>query len=244
MKPERFTIAIPQPALDDLRVRLERFRAAPDFGNEDWRYGMEGCALRSLVDSWLDEYDWRAAEAEMNRYEHWRVSIDGVPIHYMIKRGVPSGAAAVSKPMPLIVTHGWPWTFWDHRYVVDALADPGGHGGDPADAFDVIVPSLPGYVFSSPLTTTGIGWARTADLWASRGRLRDGTAGPQVRIARPRRLRELSGDSRARLLVCEGGGLRGGREGTLRPAGRGGAHGCEPYGGPLDGSADPRDCAQ
>jgi len=167
MKPERFTIAIPQPALDDLRVRLERFRAAPDFGNEDWRYGMEGCALRSLVDSWLDEYDWRAAEAEMNRYEHWRVSIDGVPIHYMIKRGVPSGAAAVSKPMPLIVTHGWPWTFWDHRYVVDALADPGGHGGDPADAFDVIVPSLPGYVFSSPLTTTGIGWARTADLWAT-----------------------------------------------------------------------------
>jgi pimeloyl-ACP methyl ester carboxylesterase len=160
--PERFTISIPQSSLDDLRARLERYRAAPDFGNDDWRYGMEGRFLRSLVDSWLDDYDWRAAEAEMNRYEHWRVSIDGVPIHYMRKRAVGGGA----KPMPLVLTHGWPWTFWDHRYVVDALADPGAHGGDPADAFDVIVPSLPGFAFSSPLTTTGIGWARTADLWA------------------------------------------------------------------------------
>jgi hypothetical protein len=114
--PERFTISIPQSSLDDLRARLERYRAAPDFGNDDWRYGMEGRFLRSLVDSWLDDYDWRAAEAEMNRYEHWRVSIDGVPIHYMRKRAVGGGA----KPMPLVLTHGWPWTFWDHRYVVDA----------------------------------------------------------------------------------------------------------------------------
>ncbi len=165
MKPERFTIAIPEASLDDLRARLERFRAAPDYGNDDWRYGMEGRYLRALVDSWLDDYDWRKAEAEMNRFEHYRVMIDGVPIHYMMKRGVT--AAGGPKPMPLVVTHGWPWTFWDHRYVVEQLADPGTFGGDPADAFDVIVPSLPGYAFSSPLTTTGIGWARTADLWAT-----------------------------------------------------------------------------
>ncbi len=166
MTPERFTISIPQSELDDLRSRLERFRAAPDFGNEDWRYGMEGGFLRSLVDTWLDDYDWRAAEAEMNRYEHWRVSIDGVPIHYMRKRAVGAPSGRGPKPMPLVLTHGWPWTFWDHRYVVDALADPGASGGDPADAFDVVVPSLPGFAFSSPLATTGIGWARTADLWA------------------------------------------------------------------------------
>lgn len=166
MTPERFTISIPQSELDDLRSRLERFRAAPDFGNDDWRYGMEGRFLRSLVDTWLDDYDWRAAEAEMNRYEHWRVSIDGVPIHYMMKRAVGAAAGRGPKPMPLVLTHGWPWTFWDHRYVVDALADPGASGGDPADAFDVVVPSLPGFAFSSPLATTGIGWARTADLWA------------------------------------------------------------------------------
>lgn len=168
MKPERFTISIPQADLDDLRVRLERFRAAPDFGNADWRYGMEGRFLRTLVDGWLEDWDWRAAEAEMNRYEHWRVAIDGVPIHFMRRRPAPAsaGRAEGAKPMPLVVTHGWPWTFWDHRYVIDPLADPGAHGGDPADAFDVIVPSLPGFAFSSPLTTTGIGWARTADLWA------------------------------------------------------------------------------
>ena len=171
MKPERFTIAIPQSSLDDLRTRLERFRAAPDFGNDDWRYGMEGRYLRSLVDSWLDDYDWRQAEAEMNRFEHYRVMIDGVPIHYMMKRAVTAagaggGTSAGPKPMPLIVTHGWPWTFWDHRYVIEQLADPGAFDGDPADAFDVIVPSLPGYAFSSPLALTGIGWARTADLWA------------------------------------------------------------------------------
>lgn len=178
MKPERFEISIPESDLADLRARLERFRAAPDFGNADWRYGMEGDSLRSLVDAWLDDYDWRAAEAEMNRYEHWRVTIDGVPIHYMKKSAAPGAGsakasgqgadsrAAAARPMPLVLTHGWPWTFWDHRYVVDALADPGAHGGDPADAFDVVVPSLPGFAFSSPLTQTGIGWARTADLWA------------------------------------------------------------------------------
>jgi len=167
MTPEQFTIAIPQASLDDLRTRLSRFRAAPDFGNGDWRYGMEGRYLSDLVDSWLEDYDWRKAEAEMNRYAHYRVTIDGVPIHFMMKRAVTAGKDGAARPMPLIVTHGWPWTFWDHRYVIDALADPGSHGGDPADAFDVIVPSLPGYAFSSPLTVTGIGWARTADLWAS-----------------------------------------------------------------------------
>jgi len=163
MQPERFTIAIPEADLADLRARLERFRAAPDFGNADWRYGMNGASLRALVDAWLDDWDWRAAEAEMNRYEHWRVVIDGVPIHYLRRPGVASAGA---RPIPLVVTHGWPWTFWDHRYVIDPLADPAAHGGDPADAFDVIVPSLPGYAFSSPLETTGVGWARTADLWA------------------------------------------------------------------------------
>lgn len=163
MQPERFTIDVPQSDLDDLRRRLERFRAAPDFGNEDWRYGMEGGYLAKLVASWLGEWDWRAAEAEMNRYEHARVVIDGVPIHYLRCR---AQGAAGRQAMPLVLTHGWPWTFWDHRYVVDALADPAAHGGDAEDAFEVIVPSLPGFTFSSPLRQTGIGWARTADLWA------------------------------------------------------------------------------
>ena len=68
--------------------------------------------------------------------------------------------------MPLVLTHGWPWTFWDYRYVLEPLANPSAHGGDPADAFDVIVPSLPGFVFSGPLRKTGLNWIRTADLWS------------------------------------------------------------------------------
>ena len=95
MKPERFEISIPESDLADLRARLERFRAAPDYGNADWRYGMEGGALRGLVEAWLDDYDWRAAEAEMNRYEHWRVTIDDVPIHYMKKSAAPAAGSSL-----------------------------------------------------------------------------------------------------------------------------------------------------
>jgi len=161
MQAERFEIHVPATQLDDLRARLERFRTTPDFANTDWRYGVEGDYLARLVDYWLRDYDWRAEEAAMNRFEHYRVHIDGIPIHYLRRPG--TGPA----PMPIILTHGWPWTFWDYRYVIEPLADPAAHGGDPADAFDVIVPSLPGFGFSSPLTTPGVNWMRTADLWVT-----------------------------------------------------------------------------
>ena len=95
----------------------------------------------------------------MNRFEHSRVSIDGVPVHFLRRRGTgPS-------PMPLVLTHGWPWTFWDLHHMIEPLADPAAHGGDPADSFDVIVPSLPGYGFSVPLQTLGVDIARIAELW-------------------------------------------------------------------------------
>ncbi len=160
LKPEAFEIEIPEADLDDLRTRLARFRAAPDFANEDWRYGVNGDYLARFVESWLEGFDWRAQEAEMNRFEHFRVEIEDVPIHYLRRAGVGPN------PIPLVLTHGWPWTFWDYRYVIEPLADPERFGGDPADAFDVIVPSLPGFTFSGPLRKTGINWIRTADLWA------------------------------------------------------------------------------
>jgi len=160
VKPATFRIDIPEADLTDLRDRLERFRAAPDFGNDDWRYGMNGEYLRQLIDYWIDGFDWRREEAAMNAFEHFKVEIDGVPIHYLKKSGIGPN------PTPLVLTHGWPWTFWDYRYVIEPLADPAAHGGDPADAFDVIVPSLPGFAFSSPLRKTGINWIRTADLWS------------------------------------------------------------------------------
>ncbi len=154
-----FEIAVPDAALDDLRDRLRRTRYADDFGNDGWSFGVPGEYLRTIVDYWRDEFDWRAQEAAMNRYAQFRVVLDDVPIHFVHERG------RGPTPMPLLLTHGWPWTFWDYEQVIGPLADPAAFGGDPRDAFDVVVPSLPGTAFSSPLRTTGIGITSTADLW-------------------------------------------------------------------------------
>jgi pimeloyl-ACP methyl ester carboxylesterase len=157
-----FQIEVPESSLSDLRARLERTRHAPDFGNEDWRYGTQAAYLEELLRYWREVYDWRAHEARMNAYSHHQVEIEGVPIHFMRHPGV---AAAGRTPTPLLLTHGWPWTFWDYEKVIGPLTDPAAHGGDPAAAFDVIVPSLPGFGWSAPLTQTGVHWGRTAELW-------------------------------------------------------------------------------
>jgi pimeloyl-ACP methyl ester carboxylesterase len=157
--PEPFRISIPDADLSDLQQRLSSWRRAADFANDDWRYGMNGDYLAELVDYWIDGYDWRVHEARMNEFDHFRVSIDEIPIHFMHVRGKGPD------PTPLVMTHGWPWTFWDFEKVIRPLTDPAAFGGDPADAFDLVVPSLPGYGFSSPLEKTGVGFARTAELW-------------------------------------------------------------------------------
>ncbi len=159
MKPRRFEIAIPGAALDELRTRLERVRWPGDLDNEDWAYGVPEPELRALVERWRDAYDWRAQEAALNRLEHWRAEIDGLPIHWV---RVPGRGP---DPLPLILTHGWPWTFNDFARVLGPLSDPAAHGGDPADAFELVVPSLPGFGFSSPLPRAGITAPDTADLW-------------------------------------------------------------------------------
>ncbi len=156
---ESFDIAVAEDALVDLRDRLARTRFADDFANESWGYGVEGGYLRTLVEYWLDTFDWRAIETEMNAYAHHRVVLDEMPIHYLHVRG--SGPS----PLPLVLTHGWPWTFWDFHKVIGPLSDPAAHGGDPSDAFDVVVPSLPGYGFSSPLRATGVTPPLIASLW-------------------------------------------------------------------------------
>ena len=156
---ERFEIAVSDEALDDLHRRLGQSRWPLDPGNDDWRYGTNRAWLQELVAYWRDGYQWRVHEAAMNRFAHYRVVLDDVPVHFIHRRGVgPS-------PVPIVLTHGWPWTFWDFGEVIDALADPGAHGGDPADAFDVLVPSLPGFGFSVPLERTGVTVRTTAGLW-------------------------------------------------------------------------------
>jgi pimeloyl-ACP methyl ester carboxylesterase len=157
---EPFQIRVPQADLDDLNRRLRDTRWPEDFGNDDWTYGANGPFMRELVAYWSDGYDWRAREAAMNALPNFRDEIDGLPIHFVHVRGRgPS-------PTPLLMTHGWPWTFWDFAEVIAPLTDPEAFGGDPKDAFDLVIPSLPGYIFSSPVHRTGIGAGQTVPIWA------------------------------------------------------------------------------
>lgn len=156
---EPFEVDVPAAVLEDLEARLRRVRWPEDPDNESGRFGLRRTYLESFVQTWLDDYDWRAVEAEMNELSHWRVEIDGQPVHFV---RVPGEGPA---PIPLVLTHGYPWSWWDYRKVIGPLADPASHGGDAADAFDVIVPSLPGYGFSTPMRPGGIGAKATAGLW-------------------------------------------------------------------------------
>lgn len=156
---EPFVIAVPDAVLDDLFRRLAATRWADDFANEDWRYGANVAYIKELAAYWQDSYDWRSREKRMNAFSHFRTDIDGVPIHFIHERGKGPN------PIPLILNHGWPWTFWDYQKLIGPLTDPVAYGGNEIDAFDVIVPSLPGYGFSTPLRVPGINWWKTADLW-------------------------------------------------------------------------------
>ena len=161
MSPEEFRVEIPQSRLDELHRRLDQTNWPHDFDNEDWEYGVPASYLRELVAYWRAGFDWRAQEAAMNAFSHFRVEIDGLPIHFIHERGRGEGA------IPIVLSHGWPWTFWDLHEVIGPLVDPAAHGGDPADVFDVVVPSLPGFGFSTPLVRSGVSWMTTADLWAT-----------------------------------------------------------------------------
>lgn len=154
-----FTIDVPDDALERLRQRLRETRWSADLDNEDETYGLSTAYLRPLVDYWIDGFDWRAAEAEMNRYRHHKVEIDAMPVHFIRMEG--KGPA----PVPIILSHGWPWTFWDWSKVIDPLADPAAFGGDPADAFEVIIPSLPGFGFSTPLARGDHNFSVMADAF-------------------------------------------------------------------------------
>jgi len=159
MKVTPFKVSIAQEKLDDLAARLRNTRWAPEFAVPEWSRGVSGRYLRELTDYWLNGYDWRAQEARINALPQFIAEVDGIPIHYVHVKGKgPS-------PAPLVLNHGWPWTFMDFAKVVGPLSDPAAFGGDPADAFDVIVPSLPGFIFSGQSPQGDIGYTETARLW-------------------------------------------------------------------------------
>ena len=156
---EPFRVDIPQDRLDDLAQRLQATRLPPDLGCADWTLGASRPYLESFVASWRD-FDWRATETEINAYPNYVADLGGVRIHFMWSRG------RGEHNLPLLLTHGWPWTFWDYREAVDILTDPDRIGHPSGIAFDVVIPSLPGFGFSTPLSRTGVGTAATAELWA------------------------------------------------------------------------------
>lgn len=159
IKIEPFKINVPQSDINALRARLTNIRWAPELDNEDWSYGVNGTYLRELMTYWRDKFDWREQEARINSFPQFRAVINDIPIHFIHVRGKGPD------PVPIILNHGWPWTFWDFKDVIMALADPAAYGGNSEDAFDVIVPSLPGFAFSGPLPSSAVGYVETADIW-------------------------------------------------------------------------------
>lgn len=159
MKTEPFRIEIADGVLLDLRERLARTRFPDEIPGSGWGYGTDLAYMRELVAHWKDRYDWRAAEARLNALPQFRAEVGGLPIHFVHVRGKGP------KPMPLVMTHGWPGSVAEFLDVVGPLTDPAAHGGDAGDAFDLVLPSMPGYGFSGHPTEPGMDPERIAGLW-------------------------------------------------------------------------------
>lgn len=155
-----FRIDIPQTELDDLKDRLSHTRWPDNFPDVDWDYGVPPEYLKGIAAYWESKYDWRKQEEYLNQYPQFTTRIDGQTIHFLHVRSPESGA------MPLIITHGWPGSFLEFIEAIGPLTDPRTYGGDPADAFHVVIPSLPGFGFSGPTNEMGWNTGRVAKAWA------------------------------------------------------------------------------
>ena len=154
-----FTIAVPEVELVDLRDRLDRVRWAPEPRGGAEGYGVPVATVRALVEHWRQRYDWRATEARINAHPQFVTTIDGTGVHFLHVRSPEPGA------LPLIVSHGWPGSIAEFLDVIGPLSDPRGHGLDPATAFHLVIPSLPGSGFSGPTPDAGWGPRRIARAW-------------------------------------------------------------------------------
>jgi epoxide hydrolase len=155
-----FRIAISQRDLDDLHERLDRTRWPDELPGVGWAYGVPRDYLRELARYWRHDYDWRSAEAELNQWPQFITTIDGANIHFAHFRSPEPDAT------PLLMTHGWPGSIVEFAGVVGPLTDPRAHGGDPADAFHLVLPSIPGFGLSGPTTQTGWEFKRVAAAFA------------------------------------------------------------------------------
>jgi len=154
-----FRIEVPEADLDDLRERLARTRWPDELPDVGWTYGVPLGYVKEMAEYWRSRYDWRAHEARLNAFPQFTTTVDGTNVHFIRVRSPEPEA------LPLILTHGWPGSIAEFLDVIGPLADPRAYGGDPTDAFDVVVPSVPGYGLSGPTHETGWDTARVAKAW-------------------------------------------------------------------------------
>jgi epoxide hydrolase len=154
-----FQVDIPDAALDDLRDRLARTRWPDELPGAGWAYGVPLGYIKELAEYWHTGYDWRAEEARLNQFPQFLTSIDGARVHFLHVRSPEPQA------LPLVITHGWPGSVAEFLDVIGPLTDPRAQGGDPADAFHLVIPSIPGYGFSGPTGDSGWTTARVAKAW-------------------------------------------------------------------------------
>lgn len=155
-----FRIAIPQAHLDDLQYRLSHTRWPDALSDAGWKYGVSLPYVKELAAYWQHQYDWRKHEARLNEFPQFTTTIDGAHVHFLHVRSPEPDA------LPLILTHGWPSSiveFWD---LIGPLTDPRAHGGDPANAFHLVIPSVPGFGFSGSALEAGWNISRIAKAWA------------------------------------------------------------------------------
>ncbi|MEZ5659734.1 MAG: alpha/beta fold hydrolase [Burkholderiaceae bacterium] len=163
-RPEPFTLHVDEAAITDLHQRLARTRLPDQAPGDPWAYGTSVEALASLLDHWRTGFDWRRHEAALNAWPQYKVRIADIDLHYLHVPG--KGLERGPAPMPLILSHGWPGSVFEFMKILGPLTDPAAHGGDPADAFTVIAPSLPGYGLSFAPGQKRFGCAEIADCFA------------------------------------------------------------------------------
>ena len=159
-KPDPFTIHVDDADLADLKRRLDCARLPDQAPGEAWELGIPVDVVREVLDYWRQTYDWRAREARINAWPNFVTEAAGERVHFIHVRSPEPDAT------PLVLTHGWPGSFVEFLDVIGPLSDPAAHGGDPADAFHVVVPSMPGYGFSGPTVQPGFDSHRVADAVA------------------------------------------------------------------------------
>lgn len=154
-----FTISVSDAEIADLRTRLDRTRWPEPACVEDWTQGIPLHYMRELCKYWRTEYDWRRFETALNSYDNFLTEIEGLDIHFVHARSPHPEAT------PMIMTHGWPGSVAEFMKVIDPLTDPTNHGGQPSDAFHLVLPSLPGYGWSAKPSAPGTGVDRIAEMW-------------------------------------------------------------------------------